>query len=82
MVLSSQGREEMSGLKKMCVIYRRGGVDAAIKVLAPDEKSARNVFYSNRLRYAGCGTEVLKIEEYDGRQHDRLIRAGQNARRV
>lgn len=69
-----------NGLKKMCVIYRRGGVEAAVRLIAPDEQSARKVFYSNRLRYAGCGTEILRIEEYDGQMHDRLLRAGQNAR--
>ena len=60
-------------LRKICVIYRRGEVTAAAKILAPDEEAARKVFFSNRLNHAGCGTVILKIEEYDRKEHDRLL---------
>lgn len=60
-------------LKKICVIYRRGGLESAVKILAPDEKAARKIFLSNSHNYAGCGTEILKTEEYDRVKHDDLL---------
>lgn len=60
-------------LKKICVIYRRGGLESAVKILAPDDKTARRIFLSNSHNYAGCGTEILKTEEYDRVKHDGLL---------
>ena len=39
----------------------------------PDEKAARKIFLSNSHNYAGCGTEILKTEEYDRVKHDDLL---------
>ena len=63
-------------LKKIAVIYRRGGVTAAVRILAPDEKTARTLFFSHKLGYAGCGTELVSAEEYEPRLHDALIETG------
>lgn len=64
-------------IKKMCVIYKRGNTTAAAKVLAPDERAARKVFYSGRLNFCkGCGTEVVAVEEYNRKLHDRLLENG------
>lgn len=60
-------------LKKICVIYRRGDTESAVKILAPDDKTARRIFLSNKHDYAGCGTEILKTEEYDRVKHDGLL---------
>jgi hypothetical protein len=69
-------------LKKMCVIYKRGGVMAAARILAPDEKAARKVFYSGRLNLCeGCGTEIVAVEEYK-KQHDELLEAGKRPRKA
>lgn len=68
-------------IKKLCVIYRRGNVTAAAKVLAPDERTARKVFYSGRLNLCeGCGTEIVAVEEYNRKLHDRLLEAGKRLR--
>ena len=69
-------------LKKMCVIYKRGGVTAAARILAPDEKAARMLFFSNKLGYAGCGTEIVSAEEYKPKLHDGLIEVGKTLRTV
>lgn len=65
-------------LKKICIIYRRGGIESAVKILAPDEKTARKILLSNRHSYAGCGTEILKAEEYDRTRHDGLLLSTRN----
>lgn len=67
-------------LRKICVIYRRGEVTAAAKILAPDEEAARRLFFSNRHGYGGCGTVILKVEDYDRRQHEMLVERGKAQR--
>lgn len=74
--------EEPRPLKKWCVIFKRGDVVAAARIAAPDGETARRVFFSNKLGYAGCSTGVLEVGEYDPRLHDGLIEAGQKLRRV
>lgn len=65
---------EFKPIKRMCVIYKRGGMIMGRKLLACDEQTARKVFFSNRNGYGGCGIEVLRVEEYDKKLHDKLCR--------